>query len=763
MIIANDLGDRFIRHHVDLLRLEASERRIVLKMLKGLENDIVSRLLKTEGLTLAETRKLEALFVATEEMIRTTYKNISTQQRASLIKIGEFESDQTAQIVNRTVGASLMTVGVPLVTIKAMVDGDTVLGLPAKDWWAKQATTLKAAFQDTIRRGVFAGETLNDLLRRIRGTRESGFTDGIMGGATRGARRNAEALIRTSVQSILGAARDETLRANDDVIAGQQWLSTLDPRTCWSTDTNILMADGSQKQAGDIVAGDHVLGGLSGLPCRVLQAAKRTVLSSVVIQYNGNIIGSVTHDHEVLTKAGWQEIGDLCVLPDLSKREVLCRRFLPTATQNPHSRNAQGCGRECLEEVWPTSIKDLGKRSFACCGLYLGKAIHQTTEDGLSAWLQHDSRRGRRSREIEGLSNTSRQEALETVQGGRRVSRTGKSSREEMRTERGRNETSTLCVARREGDTTQEVRVRVVDKYHTSEQETTVTYNQEATQCKYQSPLEEQGLQRTNQHTTRSRTGCSTSEQSRLGEGKSRENVSSDEGEVERSAIPREDEVSNYFCDSIQCQKCGQEEVVGIIDTRTAGSYRGENAIAVGQMAGVTSAYISGAEQAGEVVVVTLSIEGDPTYVAGGIIVHNCEICMALSGQAWDFDGMPIGETTEAFPGPPPRHFNCRCDLVPILKSWEQLAKDAGGNEKLGRKLDRIERKIDPGTQASMDGQVSSDMDFSAWLKTRSVAEQKEILGPGKWELWSKGKIGLTDLVDFRGSPRTLEQLRAVA
>lgn len=362
--IADQLGDEFIRHSINLERLAANERRVVLKMLKGLENDIVSRLLKTEGLTLAETRRMEALFVATEEIIKQGFKEIGATQRASLVKIGEFESAQTAKLVNATVGVSLMTVGVPLAAIKALVDGDIVLGLPAKDWWAKQATNLKAAFQDTIRRGVFAGETLSDLTRRVRGTRESGFTDGLMRTST----RNAEALIRTSVKSILGSARDATLRANDDVLAGQQWLSMLD-----------------------------------------------------------------------------------------------------------------------------------------------------------------------------------------------------------------------------------------------------------------------------------------------------------------NSTTP---------------------------------------------------------------------------------------ICIALSGQAWDFDGNKLEGTTQDFPGPPPAHWGCRSDLIPVLKSWEQLAKDANGDEKLGRKLDRIEKKIGAGTQASMDGQLSSDSDYSSWLKTQSVETQQEILGAGRWKLWKNGAIGLTDLIDQRGHPRTLEQLK---
>ena len=85
---------------------------------------------------------------------------------------------------------------------------------------------------------------------------------------------------------------------------------------------------------------------------------------------------------------------------------------------------------------------------------------------------------------------------------------------------------------------------------------------------------------------------------------------------------------------------------------------------------------------------------------------------------------------------------------MPCLKSWEQLAKDAKGNEKLGRKLDRVESKIGKGTQASMGRPISADVDYETWLNGRSKPEQQDILGPAKWALWKKGKMGLTDMVD---------------
>lgn len=121
------------------------------------------------------------------------------------------------------------------------------------------------------------------------------------------------------------------------------------------------------------------------------------------------------------------------------------------------------------------------------------------------------------------------------------------------------------------------------------------------------------------------------------------------------------------------------------------------------------------------------------------------DICIAYSGEAWDLEGNPIPPATLPFNGGPPRHFNCRSTLVPVLKSFRELGID----------LDEIPE----GTRASMDGQVPGDISFSDWLKTKPNSFADELLGPKRARLWRNGKISLRDLVDMRGEPMTLDQL----
>lgn len=123
-------------------------------------------------------------------------------------------------------------------------------------------------------------------------------------------------------------------------------------------------------------------------------------------------------------------------------------------------------------------------------------------------------------------------------------------------------------------------------------------------------------------------------------------------------------------------------------------------------------------------------------------------ICIAYSGLVWDVvDFEPIGHSLP-FNGGPPRHFNCRSTLVPVLRSFEELGIDA--------------TEVPLETRASMDGEVPGDISFDEWLRGKSESFQNDLLGPTRASLWRHNEITLTQLVDMRGRPMTLDQLEDV-
>lgn len=122
------------------------------------------------------------------------------------------------------------------------------------------------------------------------------------------------------------------------------------------------------------------------------------------------------------------------------------------------------------------------------------------------------------------------------------------------------------------------------------------------------------------------------------------------------------------------------------------------------------------------------------------------DICIARSGLVWTLpDYKPKGHKIP-WNGGPPAHWNCRSTSIPVLKTFQELGINA--------------KEAPAGTRASMDGAVAADLTFSDFLKGKSDTFADEMLGKGRAQMWRDGKITLSQLLDQRGNPLTLQELR---
>jgi hypothetical protein len=97
--------------------------------------------------------------------------------------------------------------------------------------------------------------------------------------------------------------------------------------------------------------------------------------------------------------------------------------------------------------------------------------------------------------------------------------------------------------------------------------------------------------------------------------------------------------------------------------------------------------------------VYNLSVDEDHTYFADGVLVHNCAGCLAEDGTEYDND-----VDFEAHP-------NCRCSLIAVCEGVDPPEWTAGGD----------------------------------WFEEQDEETQRNILGPGRYELWQNGQVS-----DFR-------------
>lgn len=115
---------------------------------------------------------------------------------------------------------------------------------------------------------------------------------------------------------------------------------------------------------------------------------------------------------------------------------------------------------------------------------------------------------------------------------------------------------------------------------------------------------------------------------------------------------------------------------------------------------------------------------------------RTCPSCSYLDGKTFDVDKGAR----------PPRHINCRCTTVPVLRSMKELGLNLND--------------YTPTQRASMNGQVAASLTYNEWLRRMPASVQDEALGPTRGRLFRAGELKVDQFVDRGGDPYTLDELR---
>lgn len=241
-----DLTNQSIRLQVLLERVKAGEVRELDKFLREVDKTLRERLTRGE-LTAVQRDRIEALVAEVRAALAPLYDR---QSDAYLARMQEMAGD-LADIETRTLAAALdgFDVATPTAqTIRAAVltsplsvrgpGGGMLLNTFVRKWAEADIERIEGV----IRRGYFEGQTTDQVVRAIRGTKAANFTDGILAVS----RRSAQTVARTALQHVAHVARQETWKANEDIVTGYKWVSTLDGRTseqCQSLDGQVFEVD----------------------------------------------------------------------------------------------------------------------------------------------------------------------------------------------------------------------------------------------------------------------------------------------------------------------------------------------------------------------------------------------------------------------------------------------------------------------------------------------------------------------------------------
>lgn len=234
MSVNTRLRDAALDHEVDRRRYSESILRRLIAVLNRSDARLVAQL--TEALLQVErstftVERLETLLGAVRATNADAYRAVFSQLERELREVAEVEALAAGSTLRAAVPAAVAVhapvVSVPVETVYAAALARPFQGRLLAGWAANVEAGRMTAIRNAVRAGFVEGRTTAEVIRAIRGTRALGYADGLLDRP----RRELATIVQTALSHTAQMARRESYRANADLIAAVQWVSTLDNRT----------------------------------------------------------------------------------------------------------------------------------------------------------------------------------------------------------------------------------------------------------------------------------------------------------------------------------------------------------------------------------------------------------------------------------------------------------------------------------------------------------------------------------------------------
>lgn len=215
-------------------------------------NDALQRL-PPESFTV---QRLDTLLASVRALNAEAYNALGKELGNELKSLTEYETKYQADLFENVlqIQVSVASVTADSVYAAAMSRPFQVSksgAVPLNEYLQGLSYDRSAQVRDAIRVGYISGETTDQIIRRISGTKSLNYADGLMDIS----RRNAEGMVRTAISHTANFARQEFYKANNNLISGVMWVSTLDSRTssiCQSLDGKVFPVDSGKRPPAHI-------------------------------------------------------------------------------------------------------------------------------------------------------------------------------------------------------------------------------------------------------------------------------------------------------------------------------------------------------------------------------------------------------------------------------------------------------------------------------------------------------------------------------
>lgn len=233
----DEYQDAALRHQIGVRRYTAGEIKKILKLLEKADAELAKilrkHLAKLAGKPLdLSSDRFRALAKDIKAARDGMIKELRATVRKELKEFSKVEADFEDRLLKAAVPVEITFATVAVDTLYALVTTQPFAGganaaRTLEQWFDSLRQVDQRRIIDAVQLGLSQGETVDQLARRVVGTKKLGYKDGILAMT----RRDAEAVVRTAANHVSNAAREQVWLANADIVAALKWTSVLDGRT----------------------------------------------------------------------------------------------------------------------------------------------------------------------------------------------------------------------------------------------------------------------------------------------------------------------------------------------------------------------------------------------------------------------------------------------------------------------------------------------------------------------------------------------------
>ena len=220
--------DAMTRHQIDLTRYSNSEVRRIIAILNRTDAALMERIaVALDSLPAsAGLKQIEEVLQSVRTLNAEAYVAVHQGIKGAMQDLAPVEAVFIRNLYRHTV-LEVDFAGITAAQARAAALSRPFQGRLLKEWAAGMESSRMLRIRDAIRIGYLSGQTTNQIVQQIRGTRANNYADGLL----EGDRRSVERVVRTALGHTAQSAREDFFEANDDILGNEVWISTLDGRT----------------------------------------------------------------------------------------------------------------------------------------------------------------------------------------------------------------------------------------------------------------------------------------------------------------------------------------------------------------------------------------------------------------------------------------------------------------------------------------------------------------------------------------------------